>query len=530
MQGITNSSFDADRVHARRWATLGVLALSLVLIGLDNTVLNVALPTIQNVFGASASELQWMVDAYVLVFAGLLLTMGALGDRFGRARALQAGLVIFALASLAAPFATDVEHLIAVRAGMGLGGALIMPSTLSVIANVFPAHERAKAITIWAGVSGLGIGLGPVVGGLLIENFEWSSVFLLNVPIAVVALALGAILVPESRDPSAARFDVPGAVLSTSGVTVLVYAIIEGPAVGWTEPSILAGFAAAGILGIAFAWRETHTAAPMLDLALFRDRRFATGAGGIGLTFFAMFGVVFGLTQFLQFVLGKTALEAGALMVPLALGIPIGARISLKAVERAGTGRVMAVGLAGVGVVLLTIAQWTPTTDGLVVAGTLFVLALAMANVMAPATGAVMAAVPEAKAGVGSAMNDLVRQLGGALGIAVIGSVINTAYRDGMANAVAGLPGGAADAARDSVGIAVAIAGRIGGEAGDALALAARGSFVDALGVAVVLGAGVAFATAALVVRGMPRGAEGGAHPAIAPGAGRDPAGQAVAS
>ncbi len=224
------------------------------------------------------------------------------------------------------------------------------------------------------------------------------------------------------------------------------------------------------MLGLAFAWRETHTAAPMLDLSLFRNPRFTAGAVAIGLTFFAMFGVIFGLTQFLQFVLGKTALEAGALMLSLAIGIPLGARISLKAVEHAGTNRVMAGGLLLVTIVLLTFTQWTPTTDPLVVAATLFFLAIGLANVMAPGTGAVMAAVPEAKAGVGSAMNDLVRQLGGALGVAVIGSAINTVYRDRVADAVAGLPAPAAAAAGDSVGAAVAIADRLGGAAGEALA------------------------------------------------------------
>src|SRR4051794_9010674 len=398
------------RVHARRWWTLGVLSLSLVIIGLDNTVLNVALPTLQRTFHASASELQWMVDAYVLVFAGLLLTMGALGDRFGRARALQLGLVLFAVSSVAATFSTEAIHLIAARVAMGIGGALIMPSTLSIISNVFPREERTKAITIWAGVSGLGVGLGPVVGGLLIENFDWSAVFLLNVPIALIALGVGVVLVPESRDPAQARLDLPGAVLSIGAVGALVYGIIEGPGTGWTDPLILATFATAAILGVAFAWRETHTAAPMLDLALFRNARFSAGAGAIALTFFAMFGVIFGLTQFLQFVLGKSALEAGTLMITLAIGIPVGARISLKASEHVGTNRVIGGALVVLSLVLLSLTQWTPTTDPLLVSGTLFVFAICLANVMAPATSAVMGAVPETKAGVGSAMNDLLRQ------------------------------------------------------------------------------------------------------------------------
>jgi EmrB/QacA subfamily drug resistance transporter len=500
----TATSTADDLVYRRRWWTLGVLCLSLVLIGLDNTVLNVALPTIQQTFRATASELQWMVDAYVLVFAGLLLTMGALGDRFGRARALQVGLVIFAVSSMAAPFATAIEQLIAIRVAMGVGGALIMPSTLSIIASVFPPAERPRAITVWAGVSGLGVGLGPLVGGLLIANFAWSSVFLLNVPIAITALLLGLVLVPESRDPSGARLDIPGAVLSIAAVTVLVYGIIEAPSTGWTDPLILGCFAAAAVLGIAFAWRETHTAAPMLDLSLFRDPRFTAGATAIALTFFALFGLIFGLTQFIQFVLGKTALEAGAMMVTLAIGIPIGARISLKAVDHAGTNRVMAGGLVLVSIVLLTLTQWTPTTEWWVVSLTLFVLALGLANVMAPGTGAVMSAVPVAKAGVGSATNDLFRQLGGALGVAVIGSAINTVYRDQMAGALGGLPPAAAAAAGDSVGAAIAIAGQVGGAAGDALAGAARAGFTDALGIAAIVASVVAVGTAAFVVRAMP--------------------------
>jgi EmrB/QacA subfamily drug resistance transporter len=505
-----------ELVYRRRWLTLAVLALSLVIIGLDNTVLNVALPTLQRTFAATAAELQWMVDAYVLVFAGLLLTMGALGDRFGRARALQVGLVVFAVSSIAATFATDAVHLIAARVAMGIGGALIMPSTLSIIANVFPPAERVKAITIWAGVSGLGVGLGPWVGGLLIENFDWSAVFLLNVPIAVLALVLGLILVPESRDPTGAPLDIPGAILSIAAVSALVYGIIEAPAAGWTDPVILASFGGAIVLGAAFAWRETHTSAPMLDLALFRDRRFTAGAGAIALTFFALFGVIFGLTQYLQFILGKTALEAGTLMLALAIGIPLGARISLKATEHVGVGRVMGVALVLIAMILLSLTQWTPTTDPLVVAVTLFFLAVSLANVMAPATGTVMSAVPEAKAGVGSAMNDLLRQLGGALGVAVIGSVMNTVYRERVADALIGLPPQAADAAGDSVGAAVAIAARIGGPVGDTMAASARAAFVEGLGLAAVVAAVVALGTSIYVLRRMPAREDGGRVPAPA--------------
>ena len=515
----TNDTTARDRVYERRWWTLAVLSLSLVIIGLDNTVLNVELPTLQRTFHATAAELQWMVDAYVLVFAGLLLTMGALGDRFGRARALQVGLVIFAVSSIAATLSTEAIHLIAARIAMGVGGALIMPSTLSIIANVFPPAERVKAITIWAGVSGLGVGLGPLIGGLLIENFDWAAVFLLNVPIALIALVLGFFLVPESRDPSGAPLDLPGAALSIAGVSALVYGIIEAPASGWTDPLILASFGVAIVLGIAFAWRETHTAHPMLDLSLFRDPRFTAGAGAIALTFFALFGVIFGLTQYLQFVLGKSALEAGTIMVSLAIGMPLGARISLKAGEHIGVRRSMGAALIGVAVLLLTVTRWSPTTDPLIVAVTLFFMALCLANVMAPATGTVMSAVPEAKAGVGSAMNDLLRQLGGALGVAIIGSVMNTVYRDRIGDALVGLPPQAADAAGDSVGAAVAIANQVGGVIGETLATTARAAFVDGLGAAAVVGAAVAVATSLFVLRRMPRAVPTAADHGLAPAA-----------
>jgi EmrB/QacA subfamily drug resistance transporter len=509
------------RTYARRWWTLGVLALSLLIIGLDNTVLNVAIPTLQRHFDASAAELQWMVDAYVLAFAGLLLVMGTLGDRFGRARALQAGLLIFGGASIAATFSTDAIHLIAARALMGVGGALIMPSTLSVIANVFPREERGRAIAMWAGISGLGIGLGPIVGGALLESFDWSAVFWLNVPIVVTALVAGWFFVPESRDPEQPALDLPGAALSIVAVTALVYGIIEAPSAGWGDPSTLAWFAASLVFFVAFAWRETHTAHPMLDFSLLRRPRFTMGAGSIGLTFFAMFAMIFGLTQYFQFVLGKSALEAGALMLALAVGMPVGAQISVRAVARRGTKQVITAALLLVAVVLVVVSRWDVATPDWAIVITLFALALAMANVMAPATDAVMGAVPEAKAGIGSAMNDLVRQMGGALGVAVIGSIMNTVYRGQMADVVAGLPlpAAAAQAAGDSVGAATTIAAQLG-PAGLGLGDAARLAWVDALGVAGPVAATIALATAFLVARFMPARHEPratGSQPELAP-------------
>jgi EmrB/QacA subfamily drug resistance transporter len=500
---------DVDRSsvkYQRRWWTLGVLSLSLLIIGLDNTILNVAIPTLQGEFNATASELQWMVDSYVVIFAGLLLTLGALGDRFGRGKALQAGLAVFGLSSLWAAYAGSSDSLIAARAVMGIGGALIMPATLSILSDVFPREERGKAIAIWSAVAGIGIGLGPLLGGLLLEWFWWGSVFLVNVPVAVGALVLGKWLVPDSRDPHPARIDVPGALLSISGISLIVYAIIEAPTHGWFDARTLVAFAVSAGLAAAFFWWERRTDHPMLDLSFFSNPRFSLGAGAIGLTFFALFGTIFAFTQYLQFVRGLSALEAGVRLIPLALGIMVGAGRSHHLVKRLGTNKVVAAGMLIVAAVLATFFLWDVETSEWVIGFAIFFLALGMGNVMAPATDAVMGAVPEAKAGVGSAMNDVVRQVAGAFGVAIIGSVMNSVYGSKMADPTAGLPAEAAEPAQDSVGAALGVAGQLSGAAGDALATAARSAFVDAMGIAALVAAGVALVGGVIVAKWLPSG------------------------
>jgi len=493
-----------DVKYRRRWATLAVLSLSLLIIGLDNTILNVALPSLQRAFDASSSQLQWMVDSYIVVFAGLLLAMGALGDRFGRAKALASGLVIFGVTSFWAANAGSASELIAARALMGIGGALIMPATLSIIVDVFPREERGRAIAIWAAVAGSGIGLGPLLGGLLLENFWWGSVFLINVPVVIVALVAGAVLVPDSRDPVKHALDLPGAFLSMGAVSALVYAIIEAPSRGWTDPFVLAGFVGSVILGLAFAYRETHAKDPMLDLAFFRNKRFSAGMAAISIAFFALFGSLFLLTQYLQFVQGYTALEAGLRTAPLALGVALGAGRSHALVRRFGTTKVVTMGSIGLGVVVGSAALWTPDTTYWLVGGVIVLMAFFMGNVMAPATDSVMGAVPEAKAGVGSAMNDVTRQVGGALGIAIIGSSLNSVYSSQMSDAVTGLPPEAAEVAGDSVGAAIQVAAQLPAPAGDALVGAARLAFMDGLGIAVMVAALAAAIGAVVVHRYLP--------------------------
>lgn len=494
-----------DPVHyARRWKTLGVLSLSLVIIGLDTTILNVALPTLQDEFDASPSKLQWMVDSYLLVFAGLLLVFGTLGDRLGRKLALQAGVSIFGLASLGALVADSADQVIAVRAAMGIGAALIMPATLSIIANVFTGEERGKAIGIWAALAAVGIGLGPLAGGLLLEWFDWSSIFLVNVPFAAVALLLGIRYIPESRDPHPGAFDLVGAALSTAGFSVLVYAIIEAPEQGWLSGVALGSIGASVLLLTLFFWWERRSAEPMLDLGFFRNARFSVSTAAVSVAFFALLGAIFALTQYLQFAHGYSAIEAGAVMSPMALGLMLGAGSSSKAVERLGTAKVVAAGLSGLALVLALPTLWGPGTGAFALVAWFFGLTLAMGWVMAPATDAVVGAVPAAKTGVASATNTVARMVSGALGVAVIGSLVTSLYASDVEGSLDGLPAQAQAGAEGSVGAASAIAEQLPPEAGSGLLATTGEAFTDAMGTGLLVAAAIAAVAAVLVARYLP--------------------------
>jgi EmrB/QacA subfamily drug resistance transporter len=496
------------KAYARRWRTLGVLALSLVIIGLDNTILNVALPTLQSHFDASGSTLQWMVDSYLLVFAGLLLTMGTLGDRFGRKKALLAGLGLFGGASLAALVVDSSGQLIAVRSVMGVGAALIMPATLSIITNVFPREERGKAIGIWAGMASIGVGLGPFAGGLLLEYFDWSSVFLLNVPVALVALATGAVLVPESRDPKPGAFDLLGAGLSVTALVALVYGVIEAPERGWTDGRVLGCLAAALVLGAAFVAWQRRSGEPMLNLAFFRNPRFSVGSAAMSVAFFSLFGATFAMTQFLQDALGYSALEAGAAQIPLAFGLMAGAGSSVKLVARFGTTPVVTAGLLGLGTLLGLTVLWTADMPYPPIGVWFFALALSLGWIAGPATDSVMGAVPEEKSGVASAMNDVTRQVAGALGTAVIGSLVTSLYGSRVSEDVAGLPA----EATDSIGQANAIAAGLPAEDGARVIDAAAGAFTEAMSIGFLVAGAVAVAAAVVVKLRLParHGVSGG--------------------
>src|SRR5215218_4718404 len=327
----------ATTVHQNRWRILAVLSLSLVIIGLDNTVMNVALPSVQEELGVSASTLQWIVDGYMLAFAGLLLAAGNLGDRHGRKRALQSGLLLFGIASVGGAFAATGGQLIAARAAMGIGGALIMPSTLSIIMDVFPQEERGKAMSVWAGMAAVGVGLGPLIGGALIEVSSWPAVFWINVPVVVAALVLGFRLVPESRDPNPGALDTRGVLLSIAGLGSFVWAVIEAPERGWTDGLVLGAFAAALVLGVLFVRRQLRTRDPLLDMTLFKRPAFSLGSLAISSAFFALFGMIFLMTQYLQLAQGRSAIETGLIMLPLAFGLVIGSGLSHKLNVKIGT-------------------------------------------------------------------------------------------------------------------------------------------------------------------------------------------------
>lgn len=493
-------------VHARRWLTLATLCMSLLIIVMDNTILNVAIPSLVKELGATNSQLQWIVDGYTLVFAGLLLTTGSLGDRFGRKLALRVGIVIFGIGSVLSALSGSPSQLIVTRALMGIGGALIMPSTLSILTNVFrDPRERGRAIAIWAGFSGVGVALGPVIGGLLLTHFSWSSVFWVNMPIGITALVAGHFFVPESKDPSAPRLDPLGALLSIVGLGSLLFGIIEGPSKGWTSTEVVVAFAVGIVAITAFILWELHTDHPMLDMNFFRNPRFTAANSAVTLTFFAMFGSLFLMTQYWQFVHGYSPLQAGVRLIPYAMTMMVTAPLSARLVEHLGTKRVVTMGLSLISLSMIVLSTIHTESSYLRVIANMCVMAVGMGLTMAPATESVMGSLPRSKAGVGSAVNDTTRQVGGALGVAVIGSLVASVYAAGIDDVAAafGLGGPALAESKGSLGAALRTAGSLGTD-GPAFAHAAKDAFVDGLSKGLRLGAVVVAVAAMVAYRFLP--------------------------
>jgi EmrB/QacA subfamily drug resistance transporter len=501
---------NSQLAHERRWWTLAVLCLSLTVISIDNTILNVALPSIVESLGARGSELQLLIDGYTIVFACLLLTAGSLGDKLGRKGILTAGLALFGLFSALAAFSGSADMLILARALMGIGGACIYPSTLSILTNTFhDDRERGRAIGIWAGVSGLGVAIGPLAGGLLVEHFWWGSVFLVNVPICIVAIIAGHYLVPTTpRDPDHA-LDPWGAVFSIVGLIGLLYAIIEIPDRGVADSTVLVSFVVGLTFLAAFGWWETHYPHPMLDLKFFQNPRFSAASATITLTFFALYGSTFLLTQYFQFVLEYSPLKAGMLTAPVAVGIMVTAPQAPKLVERIGTKLVVVAGLSIVATGLLMYSV-EPVMSS-IVGGALvrLMFGVGMGLVIAPATESIMGSLPKAKAGVGSAVNDTTRQTGGALGVAIIGSVFAATYHR-VIDVPAGLPAAARPMVHDSIGAALdAIKNfHLSDQLGRVVHDAASTAFFRGMQVAAWVGAGVVVCAVVVAYRYLPARAE----------------------
>lgn len=486
--------------YDKRWWTLGVLCLSLVIIVASNSSLNVALPSLQRSLHASTASLQWIVDVYSLVFAGLLLPAGALADRFGRKTALQLGLVVFGVASLGATFASATWQLIALRGVIGLGAAFIMPGTLSILANTFPPAERPRAIAIWAGFTGLGGGLGPLASGFLLDHFWWGSVFFVNVPTIVVALVAGLFLVPNSKDPDETVLDPAGVALVIVGLSALLYGIIQAPELGWTSPLTLAGLVSGTVLLGAFAVWELRVPEPMLDIRLFAVRPFTVGSGTITLQFFALYGLFFTLTQYFQLVHLYSPLVAAAAGLPVAACLMIGAPLSAPMVARFGPRRVVGSGLLLTACGFVVLASLQPATSyGIILVGEVLI-GLGVGQTTAPSTTLIMGSVRMAKAGVGSAVNDTSRELGGALGVAVLGSVLNSVYRGRIVSKLpSSVPAGVTAAVRNSVASAFSTARALPRPVAQAVTNAARLTLSDAFGVAALVGAGMLLVASGLV-------------------------------
>lgn len=486
-----------EHIYRRRWVILGALCLSLMIVVIANTSLNVALPRMSESLGLSNSAQQWVIDAYALVFAGLLFTAGSLGDRWGRKRFLLAGIAVFGLASAYATFFVDTGgELIVARAAMGIGGALVMPATLSILVNTFPAGERAKAIAIWSGIAGGGGALGIVLGGWLVEHFWWGSAFAINMPVAALAIILCVVLLPESRESTHGRIDVLGAALSIAGLVMLVYGLIEGPHWGWTDARTL-GMIAGGLVVLAlFAMWELRTTSPMLEVRLFKNATFTVSSIGITLVFLTMFGFFFVVSQLFQLVLGYGPFESGLRSLPIMPFMMIFTPLSAVAVARLGVRKVVIPGMLVTAGGITILSQLHGDSSYLHVLVGMAVMALGMSFTMTPMTTLIMSSVPPEHAGMGSAMNDTTRELGTTLGVAVLGSILSSGFASKLGDAAAGLPDDARHAAESSLAGARVVSAQIGGPEGAALFESAKDAWVHGLELAMLVGAGIILAAA----------------------------------
>src|SRR5271163_4876481 len=488
-------------------AALAAICLSVFVISVDATIVNVALPTLSRELNADTAQLQWIVDAYTLVMAGLLLSVGSLSDRYGRRGWLNGGLAAFAMTSVVAAQANSAEGLIAARAAMGVGAAVIFPTTLGLITNIFTDPvRRAKAIGVWAAMVGVGVAVGPMAGGWLLEHFSWGSIFLVNVPVAAMAIVGGILFVPTSRDPAAPKVDVPGLILSSVGVTALIYTVIESPQWGWGSARTVAGFGIATIVLAAFArweWRSSH---PMLDVSVFANRRFSGGSLAVTAGFLTLFGFIFVITQYFQFIKGYSAFEAGVRLLPVAVSIAVASVLGPRIVERVGTTAVVAAGLA----IFAAGLGWASTVDGatpyIQIATQMVLLGAGLGLTTAPATESIMGSLSPDKAGVGSAINDTTRELGGTLGVAIVGSVFASVYSGGIdsASALTALPEDVRSTMERSMAAAYKVVGQLPAGRATDVRDAVNHAFLHGLQIGAVVCAGIALVAACAVAALLP--------------------------
>ena len=491
--------------HPRRWLILAVLTLSLVQVVASVSSLNLALPTLHAALDATASQLVWINTSYALVLAVVLLPFGALGDRFGRRGALQVGLAIVVFGAVMGSTSGSAGEVILWRSVMAVGAGLVMPATLSILTSVFPDHERSRAIAIWAGFAGAGGAIGILAAGILLEFFWWGSIFFVNVPIAVVLFLLTVALVPTSRDTQGHPLDLPGSLLSAVALGGLVFALIQGPEYGWSDPAVVGGFVAFGAVGSTWVAVENRRTHPMLDPGLFLVPRFGLGSLGIGTAFVVMFGMFFGLAQYMQYSLGYSALGAAFRIMPFAISMVLMSPIGPKLAQRFGVRAVIGGGLVVTALGLTGLMTVDGDSGYAQVLVGLCVASAGMALAFPAATEAIVSSLPQDKAGVASAVNDTTREVGAAVGIALLGSLLSLGYRHSVGDAFEVLGPEGAETARDSVGAALHLASMAPSDTGGTLAATARDAFASGFSLAMGVGAGMLLIVAAVVLRRFPR-------------------------